>query len=70
MKMQPVESSNIRSIGHDAESNTLRVEFKNGGTYEYDGVPAEVHDDLIDAPSKGQHLHKHIRGMYPAKRVD
>ena len=36
--MQPVESSQIAAIGHDAETNTLAVRFKN-----WKGVPTSLY---------------------------
>lgn len=69
MTMQPVDSSAIRAIGHDPESNKLRVQFQTGGTYEYDGVPAEVHADLMAAPSIGRHHSQNIRGLYSSTKV-
>jgi hypothetical protein len=64
MTMERVESGNIREVGHDPASNTLRIRFIHGGTYDYFGVPAEAHADLMAAASKGQHFHQHIRGRY------
>jgi hypothetical protein len=59
---QPVDSSNVRSVGHDPETNRLHVEFKNGSVYEYNGVPAHEHQALVNAPSVGSYLHQHIKG--------
>jgi hypothetical protein len=69
MTMQPVESSNISAIGHDPATSTLRVEFLNGGTHEYDGVSAEAHEAFAGAESKGIHFHENIRGYYPHRKV-
>jgi hypothetical protein len=68
MEMQPVESSNIKAIGHDPETSTLRVEFKNGGIYEFP-ASAEDHAALMASPSKGKHFYKHFRGKVPAQKV-
>ena len=43
MKRTSVKSSNILSVGHDPETNTLEIEFKGGGVYSYDGVSAAKH---------------------------
>jgi hypothetical protein len=69
MKMEPVESSNIRAIGHDPKTLTMRVEFKNGGTYEYANVPAHAHADFMSSPSKGQHLLRNIREHFHGRRI-
>lgn len=62
IERQPVDSSNVRSVGHDPETNRLHVEFKNGSVYEYAGVPASEHQALKNAPSVGSYLHQHIKG--------
>jgi len=70
MEMRPVESSNIDSVGYDRESRELRVRFKNGGLYSYEGVPEETHQELIEADSVGEYLHQNVKGTYPHTQVD
>ena len=57
----PVQSSNIRAVGHDPEANELHVEFKNGGKYVYHAISADQHKALIGAKSIGSHLHTVIK---------
>lgn len=64
MNMHPVKSSNIESIGHDPETNTMRVRFQNGGMYDYAGVDAATHAAVMAADSPGSHLHRHIKGCH------
>jgi hypothetical protein len=56
-----VSSTNIRSVGYDAASETLEVEFKDGDVYRYSPVPARVHDALMAAPSHGKYFNAHIK---------
>lgn len=61
-----VKSSQIHAIGHDAATNTLRVQFKNrdgspGSRYDYPGVPAETHADMLKAESIGKFFGKYIK---------
>lgn len=65
MERFPVSSSNIVSIGYDAGSFTLEVEFNNMSVYQYQGVPSEVYEGLMAAPSKGTFLHQLIKDQYP-----
>lgn len=65
-----VTSSNIHTIGHDSDTNTLHVAFKNGFNYEYEGVKPEQFDALMASESKGKHLNKHIIGQHKAKRSE
>jgi len=70
MERTPVDSSNIISIGYDPEREILEVEFQRGAVYQYLGVPADVHDSLMQAPSHGRYLDVYIKkSEYPYKRV-
>ena len=64
MERQPVTSSNIRSIGYDASTFTLEVEFHNGRVYQYSGVPESAYVGLVQAASHGSYFHQHIRDRY------
>lgn len=62
MTRQPVDSSNLKSVGYDPKTETLEVEFANGGVHSYAGVPATKHSALMKSPSPGSFFHVHIRG--------
>lgn len=64
MERKPVSSSNISSIGYDANTQTLEVEFNNGNIYQYFDVPQNLYDGLMAADSKGQFLSTQIKGNY------
>jgi len=64
-----VASSTIASIGYDEQSQTLEVEFNTGAIYQYYNVGSDLHDNLMQAASKGQFLHTYIRDAYPYSRV-
>lgn len=65
MNMQPVDSSNIESVGY--ENDTLAVKFKSGKTYTYPGVPAELHAQMLQAESVGKFFLSKIKPHYPHK---
>lgn len=67
MQRTPVRSSNVQSIGY--ESGVLEIQFHNGGIYQYFDVPAQIHQALMSAPSKGQFFTQNIRGTYRYARV-
>ena len=69
MERQPVTSSNIASVGYDASSKTLEVEFHSGSLYEYFGVPKEIYDGLMKAESHGSYFHRHIRDKYRYRKI-
>lgn len=64
MKRQQVESSTISSIGYDYDEQTLEVEFKNGGVYQYFEVPENIYKELLNADSHGVYFSSHIRNEY------
>lgn len=65
----PVSSSNIASIGYDSSSQTLEIEFLDGSVYQYFGVPASEHDNLMSAASHGSYFSARIRNRYGDTRV-
>ncbi|MGA2220565.1 MAG: KTSC domain-containing protein [Verrucomicrobiia bacterium] len=69
MERIPVQSSNIASVGYDADGQTLEVEFLHGGVYQYFGVPQAAFDDFMNAPSKGSYFQQNIRNAYSCSKV-
>lgn len=67
--MQSVFSSTVVAVGHDADTNELVVEFKNGSVYHYEGVDAGTADALSRAPSVGVMLNTDIKPFYKFRRV-
>ena len=66
--MQPVKSSNLSAVGYDAATNTLAVQFKNGGVYHYAEVPADVFQQMLTAASPGGFYASAVRGQYQGVR--
>ena len=69
MERKRVSSSNIHSVGYDAEARILEIKFHSGGIYRYSNVPETVHCHLMKAASKGSYFHQSIRDKYNFKRV-
>jgi hypothetical protein len=66
----PVDSTQLRSIGYDATTSTLEVEFRKGGVYQYYGVPAETYRQLMAAQSIGTYVNSALRkGGFAYARV-
>ncbi|MBP8745791.1 MAG: KTSC domain-containing protein [Syntrophorhabdus sp.] len=59
-----VDSSNIEAIGYDDDAQELHVRFLSGGYYVYLGVPRQIYDNLMMAPSKGSFLNREIKNVY------
>jgi hypothetical protein len=69
MERTPVSSSNVSSIGYDADSQTLEVEFNNGAVYQYSGIPEYEYVGIMNADSKGKYLHSNIKNRYPFSKL-
>ncbi len=69
MLRQVVDSSSLRSIGYDHATETLEVEFNNGGVYRYSAVSADTWNELRHAASKGKFFQDHVRDQFAATRV-
>lgn len=65
----PVDSSSLASVMFSAELNVLWVNFRNGLSYEYFGVPQHVFDELVASASKGSFLNRFIRNRFPYRRL-
>jgi hypothetical protein len=82
MIWQTVESSQIESVGYEAETETLGIRFKPtrkqeaakepGSEYHYSFVPEDVHAALVTAASVGGWFAQHIKPFpekYPYTKV-
>ena len=65
--MDAVQSSQIAAIGHDAETNTLAIQFtskdesKPGSVYHYENFTAEDFAFFRTVESIGSHFYKCIK---------
>lgn len=69
MDREPVSSSTILSIGYDSGSETLEVEFKQTGVYQYLNVPQFIWEQLMSADSVGKFFNAEIKNAYPFAKV-
>lgn len=69
MDRNVVQSSSVVSIGYDEASSTLEVEFLSASIYQYFGVPKNIFDQLMEAPSKGKFINTYIKNAYAFSRV-
>lgn len=65
-----IESSNVKRVGYDLESQALEIEFAGGGRYRYEAVPAAVVCALIFAPSPGSYFAKAIKPHHKCEKVE
>jgi len=69
MRVATVESSTLATVAYDETRSLLQLEFCSRMVYLYFGVPAAVHQALLDAPSKGKYFNRAIRGRFPHRAV-
>jgi len=68
--MFPVESKNIKAVGYNANTRTLRIQFKQGTFYDYFGVPPEIFQQLMVAVSKGTFFGLAIKGKFEFNKIE
>ncbi|SFS82881.1 hypothetical protein SAMN04488601_104156 [Paenibacillus sp. 453mf] len=69
MVREMVTSSNILSIGYEADSMTLEIEFNHGLVYQYYDVPETLHTELLAAESHGKFFNSQIKNNYRFSRI-
>jgi len=71
MNRTSVSSSNIASIGYDANSRVLEIEFLNGSVYQYSSVPESLYNGLMNASSHGSYFDSYIKkGGFAYRRIN
>lgn len=68
-EMITVQSSNIASVGYDASTQTVFVQFLNTNVYIYKGVSQFEFENLKNASSVGSYLHRSFKNVYPYERI-
>ncbi len=69
MRVATVESATLATVAYDEAQELLQLEFCSRAIYLYFGVPAAVHQALLDAPSKGRYFNQTIRGQFPYRLI-
>jgi hypothetical protein len=63
--MRPVISTKITRIEFNQLTGDLDVTFVSGNTFRFYGVPHDVYQGLIRAPSIGTYFVRNVRDHYP-----
>jgi hypothetical protein len=69
MNREQVTSSTVASLGYDAGTMTLEVEFVTGFVYQYFDVPEFEYQNLVTAESIGRYFNQNIRNSYRYGRI-
>lgn len=59
------ESTSLARVAYEDRHAKLKVEFRDGTAYQYEGVPLQTFVGLFRANSKGAYFNNHIRGRFP-----
>ena len=69
MRVTAVESTTLVTVSYDDVQGLLQLEFCSRAIYQYFSVPAEVHQSLLEASSKGRYFNQAIRGRFPYRLI-
>ena len=69
VERQPVKSVILRSVGYDASTKILEIEFQNGLVYQFLEVPPKVYKDLMSSGAIGKYFSEKIRPKFQTKQV-
>lgn len=70
MQRQPVQSSALESIGYDAETRTLELEFKeHSGVWQYFNFKPAALKKFLGSPSPGNFFVTKIKGKYKERKI-
>lgn len=72
MLLAPVASTDIAAAGYDPQSGEMQVQFTTGRIYSYAGVPQDVYEGFLMAPSKGAYFAQIFRQFpptFPSTRI-
>jgi len=61
----PLKSSWMSTAEYDPDEKSLEITLDDGHSYTYQGVPSQVYEALIAAPSAGSYFRRFIRDNYP-----
>lgn len=64
IQMEPVVSSNIKAIGFNSKTGTIRVMFLNGGTYDAKEATQADYDLFKSAKSYGVYFSKVLKKAF------
>lgn len=64
MEMLRVYSRAIMAVGYDPVTFKMKIQFVEGHTYDFCGVPKAIYEGLMKAASKGSYYNDFIRDRF------
>jgi hypothetical protein len=65
-----LQSTSLHTATYQDQSALLELEFRDGTTYRYRGVPEQVYQELLRSESKGRYFNQYIRNRFPCAKID
>jgi hypothetical protein len=65
-----LQTPGLFSVRYEAARQVLIVVLPNGDVYDYEGVPADLYDGLLKAPSKDEFFAERIRDRFKGTKVE
>ncbi len=47
MTMHPATSTNVRAVGYEPATRTMRVQFRSGGVYDYYAIDPHLFEQML-----------------------
>lgn len=64
-----LDSSALASVAYDGKHTILQIEFCDRSVYQYIAVPEKIHQDLLQADSKGTYFNEFVRHRFVSVKV-
>lgn len=69
MERVRVQSESLKSVGYDAMTSTLEVQFRNGGIFQYFYVPHFIFSRLLETAAKANYFQNRVRHQFKFRRL-
>ncbi|MCG8708955.1 KTSC domain-containing protein [Brenneria sp. 4F2] len=69
MQRKRVSSSELFSVGYDAENSVLEIELLNGSIYQYRGVARMIYEELMSSSTKSRYYSRYIKSSFSYEKI-
>lgn len=70
MERTSVNVGDLASVGYEAKTQTLEIEFGSGDIYQYHSVPFAIYGGLMNAASHEDYFQGSIKNSYSSTLVE
>jgi hypothetical protein len=65
-----VRSSNVSHCRYNESAKQMDIRFQGGAIYRYSHVDESVYSQLLLATSPGSYVHRHVKKLFKATRIE